>query len=165
MYFQSNSMPRAPTHSGMHLLEARRQLGRKNLIKTEAQNFAQQPCRLHLLSQHQKRGQANANLVSPTPLEQRPLFGKPNSPRHNELRRGPAQCSDHNFIFSFSRIPGHHQVQTHQVSQVYSSFHELLKHKAKLRSRQAKLHVSTPKVHTHTTTQTQQSKCVQKAFS
>ncbi|ETE66746.1 Filaggrin, partial [Ophiophagus hannah] len=62
---------------------------------------------------------------------------KSNSPRHNELRRGPAQRSDHDLIFPFSCVPGHHQVQTHQVSQVYSSFHELLKHKTKFRSRQA----------------------------
>lgn len=78
----------------------------RHTIKRGTQNFAQQPCRLHCWASNQKCGSSFSHPSS----EQWTPLRKPNSPRHDEFCRGPAQCSYHNLIFPFSCVPGHHQV-------------------------------------------------------
>ena len=96
MYFQSNSMPRAPTQRGMQLRKAKGGiLQYPDTLST--QNLSEPP-------------------PPPAPPGTQVSFLRSlgsrllHTPGHNELGGGPAQGSNHDLVFPLACIPGHDKV-------------------------------------------------------
>lgn len=101
MYFQSNSIPLAPTHRGRHL---------KSHNRTQTARFSVYMC----------------TIIKLLFLLQEQCYCLP---WHHKFCCCPAHGGHHDLVLSFTSITRHHKVEAQQVCQVHCCLHKFLENK------------------------------------